>query len=58
MQLEIGGDEKALLADILDTAYRDLKEEINKTEAHQFKQQLKARESLLVSLLERVRTLS
>ena len=58
MQLEIRTEEKALLADILDTAFRDLKEEINKTEAHEFKAQLKMRESMLVSLLDRVRTLS
>ena len=58
MQLEIRTEERALLADILDTAFRDLKEEINKTEAHEFKAQLKMRESMLVSLLDRVRTLS
>ena len=58
MQLEIRTEEKVLLADILDSAFRDLKEEINKTEAHEFKQQLKVRESLLVNLLDRVRTLS
>jgi hypothetical protein len=58
MQLEIRGEEKVLLADILDSAFRDLKEEINKTEAHEFKQQLKVREELLAGLLDRIRTLS
>ena len=57
MQFEMRAEEQVLLADILDSAYRDLKEEINKTEAHEFKKQLKVREELLVGLLDRVRAL-
>jgi hypothetical protein len=58
MNLELATEEQVLLEDILDTTYRNLKEEINKSEAFEFKAQLKAREKLIVGLLDRVRELS
>jgi len=58
MQLEIGSEERSLLIDVLDSAYRNLKEEINKTETHDFKDELKAREAILLSLLDQIRALS
>jgi len=58
MQLEIGSEERSLLIDVLDSAYRNLKEEINKTETHHFKDELKAREAILLSLLDQLRALS
>jgi hypothetical protein len=54
MNLELSGDEHVLLAELLDGAFRDLKEEINKTEAFDYKQGLKARERTLVGLIEKV----
>jgi hypothetical protein len=58
MQLEIGSEERSLLIDVLDSAYRNLKEEINKTETYAFKDELKAREAILLSLLDQLRALS
>ncbi len=54
MTLELSAEERALLAELLDSAFRDLKEEINKTEAFAFKQGLKARERTLVGLIQRL----
>ena len=58
MQLEIGSEERSLLIDVLDSAYRNLKEEINKTETYAFKDELKGREAILLSLLDQLRALS
>jgi hypothetical protein len=58
MQLDIGSEERSLLIDILDSSYRNLKEEINKTETHDFKEELKAREAMLLSLLDQLRAVS
>jgi hypothetical protein len=54
MTLELSADEAALLADLLDQDFRDLKEEIGKTEAYDYQQRLRARERLLVGLLQKV----
>jgi hypothetical protein len=54
MTLELSADEAALLADLLDQDFRDLKEEIGKTEAYDYQQQLRARERLLIGLLQKV----
>jgi hypothetical protein len=54
MTFELSADEAALLADLLDQDYRDLKEEIGKTEAYDYQQQLRARERLLIGLLQKV----
>jgi hypothetical protein len=44
-------DEQALLAELLDRAYRDLKVEIANTEDFHYKEDLKAREQRLLSIL-------
>jgi hypothetical protein len=54
MTLELSTDEAALLADLLDQDFRDLKEEIGKTEAYDYQQLLRARERLLRGLLQKV----
>jgi DNA-binding MarR family transcriptional regulator len=55
MQLELTREEQTLLANILDEELRDLKEEIYKTETSEYKEVLRARERLLLGLLEKVR---
>ena len=55
MALELSADEVTLLADLLDQDFRDLKEEIGKTEAYEYKQQLRTRERILTGLLQKVR---
>ena len=52
--LMLTDDERALLADLLDSSYRDLKSEIANTEGFAFKEELKAREALLLGILERL----
>jgi hypothetical protein len=52
--LTLSDDERALLADLLDSDYRDLKQEIANTEGFEFKEELKAREAMLLGILERV----
>ncbi len=54
MQIDLTGDELRLLAEVLDDAYSDLREEIYKTEDHDFKRQLKEREDLIKSLIEKL----
>ena len=55
MQLELTGDEQTLLAGLVDEALRDLKEEIYHTETYEYKDQLKAREQLMIGLLGKLR---
>lgn len=54
MQLELTQDELAMVKDILETAYRDLKEEIYKTEDYNYKLLLKEREKHLESVLHKI----
>jgi len=54
MTLELTADELTLLAELLDQDFRDLKEEIGKTEAYEYKQQLRTRERILAGLLQKV----
>ncbi|HWP29938.1 MAG TPA: hypothetical protein VNM50_10430 [Chloroflexota bacterium] len=54
MQLELTTDERALLANILDQALRDLKEEVYHTETMEYKEALKQREQLLQGLLRKL----
>jgi hypothetical protein len=54
MTLELSAEERDLLADLLDEDLRDLKMEIADTDSSAFKQRLKARERLLVGLLQKV----
>ena len=54
MDLTLSDDERALLVELLDADYRELKEEIGKTEAFDYKESLRARERLLESLIAKV----
>ena len=54
MSLDLSAEEHDLLADLLDRAFRDLKEEINKTEAYAYKKGLKSRERVLTELIQKV----
>jgi hypothetical protein len=56
MQLEISPEAAEVLEDVLSNALGSLREEIYKTEAADYKTNLKRREAIIVSLLERVRT--
>jgi hypothetical protein len=55
MQLEVSDPEQQLLAQILDQALRDLKEEIYHTETYDYKEELKKREAVLIGLLGKVK---
>ena len=55
MQLEISADEAAVLADILESALGELREEVYKAEVADYKAQLKRRETMIAALLVRVR---
>lgn len=54
MQVELSAEEYRLLTELLDQSMRDLKEEINKTEALDYKEALKARKQTLLGLIEKV----
>jgi hypothetical protein len=54
MQINLTGEEHALLAELLDNDYRDLKEEIGKTEDYNFQAMLRAREQMLLGILQKV----
>lgn len=56
MQLEIAPDATEVLADVLDRALGDTREEIYKTEVAEYKVALKKREAVLVSLLQRLKS--
>ena len=58
MNLTLSDEERAYLAEVLDRSFRDLKEEINKTEAHEYKESLKGQERMLVGLLAKLGTLT
>jgi hypothetical protein len=54
MQIEVSDVERSLLEEILGQAHQDLKEEIYKTEAHDYHQYLKGREGVLEELLRKL----
>jgi DNA polymerase III delta subunit len=56
VNLTLSDEERTYLAELLDRNFRDLKEEINKTEAYAFKESLKAQERMLVGLLAKLGT--
>ena len=56
MNLTLSDEERAYLVELLDRDFRDLKEEINKTEAYEYKESLKAQERMLVGLLDKLGT--
>jgi hypothetical protein len=54
MQIDLSADETAVVTEILDSALRELREEIYKAEVAQYKDTLKQRESLLVAVRARL----
>ena len=54
MRVEITAEEQAVVIELLEQAYRDLKEEIYHSEARDFKDQLKSREALLANVLQKL----
>jgi len=54
MQIDLNFEELNLLAELLRRDYRELREEIYKTEDYRFKTDLRAKEKLIESLLQKV----
>ena len=54
MQLLLSRDEHEFLVELLQQSRRDLREEIHKTEAHDFRMGLKKKARILESLLQKV----
>ncbi len=54
MELRLDTDQTALLREVLESTWRDLRYEIADTDNPAFKRQLKQREQLLRSILERL----
>jgi len=54
MPIELSADEQRVLLQTLREEVGRLKAEINRTEAHDFKEELKAREAALVSIISRL----
>lgn len=54
MPLLLSQDEYEFLLELLQQTRRDLREELHKTEAHDFRMALKKKESILESLLQKV----
>lgn len=54
MQIDLTDAELALLRDILRSSYDDLREEVYKTEGSDYKRELKAREQVIRSLIQKV----
>jgi tRNA A-37 threonylcarbamoyl transferase component Bud32 len=54
MQLELTADEIAVLADVVDSAVREIREEVYKSEVASYKDELKRREAVLTTVLQRL----
>jgi hypothetical protein len=54
MQLLLSRDEYQVLVELLQQTRSDLREEIHKTEAHDFRMALKNKERILESLLQKI----
>jgi hypothetical protein len=54
MQIDLSFEELNLLAELLRRDYQELREEIYKTEDYRFKTDLRAKEKLIESLLQKV----
>jgi hypothetical protein len=54
MDLHLTDDDTALLREVLDSAFRDLRFEIADTDNHEYKNDLKQREARLRALLDQV----
>ncbi len=52
--LPLTRDERTVLAEVLESAYRDLKQEIGRTEGFEFKGQLQRRRETIKALIEKV----
>lgn len=52
--IELTHDERTLLGEVLESAYRNLRQEIGSTEGTEFRRALKAREEMLHQLLEKL----
>jgi hypothetical protein len=55
MNLQLSNEEAALLRELLEHAFAELREEVYKTEAATWKRALKERENLLEGLIKRFR---
>jgi hypothetical protein len=56
MQIDLTENEAAVLTTVLDSALGELREEIYKSEVADYKEGLKARETVLTGLLQRLGT--
>ena len=54
MNLDLSTDERTLLAGLVDEGLRNLKEEIYHTDTADYKDQLKAREGLMIGILQKL----
>ncbi|HXP45891.1 MAG TPA: hypothetical protein VN810_01370 [Terriglobales bacterium] len=54
MQIDLNSEELNLLVELLRRDYQELREEIYKTEDYRFKTDLRAKEKLIESLLQKV----
>jgi hypothetical protein len=54
MNLDLGTDERTLLAGLVDESLRNLKEEIYHTDTADYKDQLKEREALMINILQKL----
>jgi len=54
MDLHLGNEEWTLLGDLVEHAYRDLKEEVYKTETASYKDELKEREHVMAGILSKL----
>jgi len=54
MSIEISPAERRVLLDLLQAELGRLKAEINRTEAHDFKEELKGREDVLIAVIGRL----
>ena len=54
MNVEFSNEEATLLRSLLDQAYRDLKEEVHKTETYTFKEVLVGQERMVARLLQKL----
>jgi hypothetical protein len=55
MELVLSEQEARVLSELLENALPDLREEVYKTESYDLREQLKQREAIVRSLLERLR---
>jgi hypothetical protein len=54
VNLTLSDEERALLVELLDNDFRNLKEEIGRTDTSSFKEELRVREATLLGLIEKV----